>query len=224
MERVKVWDGWVRLVHWGSVACLLASYFSAKWEAWSLHYASGYTLLGLIGFRIVWGLVGSENARFSRFLRSPIAALRHLAGLFRREPDTETTHNPAGGWMALLLMLMLAVQAVSGLFANHDVGFTYSQHGPLATAVSEASSEWATGLHVRFINWLLIAVALHVLAVLAYRLFKGQDLIGPMVTGSKSMPPGAATPPRHGHPVLALALAAAAALGVWAVTRLGGGA
>jgi cytochrome b len=179
---------------------------------------------GCLASALLWGLVGSENARFARFLRSPIAALRHLARLFRREPDTETTHNPAGGWMALLLMLMLAVQAVSGLFANHDVGFTYSQHGPLAVVVSEVTSEWVTSLHVKFVNWLLIAVALHVLAVLAYRLLKGQDLTGPMVTGSKSLPMGVTKPPRHGHPVLALALAAAAALGVWAVTRLGGGA
>lgn len=223
MERVNVWDGWVRLFHWGSAACVLVSYVSAQMDAWALHYASGYTLLGLLGFRLLWGLVGSENARFARFLRSPAVALRHLAHLFRREPDTETTHNAAGGWMALLLMLMLAVQAVSGLFANHDVGFTYSQHGPLANEVSEASSEWATDLHVTFFDLLIVAVALHVLAVLAYRFFKGQDLIGPMVTGKKSLPPGA-TPPRHGRPMLALMLLAVAALGVWAITRLGGGA
>lgn len=223
MERVKVWDGWVRLSHWGMAACVLVSYVSAQRDAWDVHYASGYTLLGLLGFRILWGLVGSENARFARFLRSPVAALRHLAHLFRREPDTETTHNPAGGWMALVLLLMLAVQAGTGLFANHDVGFTYSQHGPLANAVSEESSEWATGLHAEFVNWLLIAVALHVLAVLAYRVLKGQNLAGPMVTGSKSLPAGT-TKPRHGHPALALALAAVAALGVWAITRLGGGA
>ncbi|WP_424812674.1 cytochrome b/b6 domain-containing protein [Roseococcus sp. YIM B11640] len=224
MERVKVWDGWVRLCHWGIVACLTVSYFSARNEAWDVHYVSGYTLLGLLGFRILWGFVGSENARFAHFLRSPAAALRHLAHLFRREPDIETGHNPAGGWMALVLLLMLAVQAGSGLFANHDVGFTYSQHGPLAMSVSEASSEWATTLHVTFFDWLLVAVALHVLAVLAYALFKRQDLVRPMVTGSKAMPAGAAVPPRHGHPLLAVALAVAAALGVWAVTRFGGGA
>lgn len=223
MERVKIWDGWVRLCHWGIAACVLVSYVSAQRDAWDIHYASGYTLLGLVGFRILWGLVGSENARFARFLRSPLAVLRHLTHLFRREPDTETTHNAAGGWMALVLLLMLAVQAGTGLFANHDVGFTYSQHGPLAMAVSEATSEWATGLHATLINWLLIAIALHVLAVLAYALFKGQDLVRPMVTGAKSLPPGVARP-RHAHPVLAVVLAAVAALGVWAITRLGGGA
>jgi cytochrome b len=124
--------------------------------------------------------------------------------------------------MALVMMLMLAVQASSGLFANDEPGTTYSPHGPLANMVSEAGSETATAVHVTFINLLLIAVALHVLAVLAYRLFKGQDLVRPMITGMKSLPRDV-TPPRQGSPVLALVLLAVMALGVWAITRLGGG-
>lgn len=220
---VKVWDGWVRLFHWGTAGCVLVSYLSAKSEAWRLHYLSGYTLLTLVAFRIAWGLVGSENARFRAFLRGPAAALRQLAKLRRVEPDTETTHNPAGAWMVLLLLGLLLAQAVSGLFANHDVGFTYSQHGPLALAVSEATSERMTRLHVTLVNGLLVAVLVHVLAVVSYRLFKGQDLVVPMVTGVKDLPESAARPPRHAHPLLGAVLLAAAAGGVWYVTRLGGG-
>lgn len=222
MVPVKVWDGWVRLFHWGTVACMVVSYVSAKGDAWSIHYASGYTLLALVLFRIAWGLVGSENARFAAFIRSPLAALRELAQFARREPDTETTHNPAGAWMVLLLLAMILVQATSGLFTNHDVGMTYSQHGPLANAVAEETSEWASSLHVRFINLLLLAVGLHVAAVLAYALVKRQDLVRPMVTGVKRLPEPAARAPRHGSAVLAFALAAGAAGVVWAVTRLGG--
>lgn len=220
---VKVWDGWVRLFHWGTVACIVASYVSAKADAWSIHYASGYTLLALVLFRIAWGLVGSENARFAGFIRSPVAALRELARFARREPDTETTHNPAGAWMVLLLLAMLLVQATSGLFTNHDVGFTYSAHGPLANAVAEETSEWASSLHVTFINLLLAAIGLHVAAVLAYAVVKRQDLVWPMVTGVKRLPASAARAPRHGSAMLALALVAAAAGTVWTVTRLGGG-
>lgn len=220
---VKVWDGWVRLFHWGTAGCVLVSYFSAKSGAWNLHYLSGYTLLTLVSFRIAWGLVGSENARFRAFLRGPGAAIRQLAKLRRVEPDAETTHNPAGAWMVVLLLGLLLAQAVSGLFANHDVGFTYSQHGPLANAVSEATSERMTTLHVTLINWLLIAVLLHVLAVVSYRLFKGQDLVVPMVTGVKDLPESRAKAPRHAHPLVGAVLLAAAAGGVWYVTRLGGG-
>ena len=218
---MKVWDGWVRLFHWGAVACVGVSYVSAKSEAWDLHYLSGYTLLTLLIFRIAWGLVGSENARFWAFLRSPVAAARELARFGRAEPDTETTHNPAGGWMVLLLLGLLLTQAVSGLFANHDVGFTYSQHGPLANAVSEATSERMTTLHVTVINLLLAAVLVHVLAVVAYRLAKGQNLVWPMVTGVKTLPESAGRAPRHAHPLLGAALIAAAAGAVWAVTRMG---
>ncbi len=221
MVPVKVWDGWVRLFHWGVVACVAVSYVSAKADAWNIHYASGYTLLTLVLFRIAWGLAGSENARFAAFIRSPLAALRELAKFRRPGPDLATTHNPAGAWMILLMLALLLAQAVSGLFTNHDVGFAYSQHGPLANWVSEATSERMSGLHVRIINLLLIAVLVHVLAALAYRLLKGQDLVRPMVTGVKRLPESAARAPRHGSAVLAVALLAAAAGAVWYVTRLG---
>jgi len=219
---VKVWDGWVRLFHWGVVACLVVSYVSAQVDAWDVHYLSGYAILALVVFRILWGLVGSENARFAAFLRSPAAALRELAHFARREPDTETTHNPAGAWMVLLLLAMLLVQAVSGLFTNHDVGFTYSAHGPFANSVAEATSEWASTLHVTFINLLLAAVALHVLAVLAYALVKRQDLVRPMVTGVKRLPDSVARGPRHAPALLGLVLLAASGAAVWWVTRFGG--
>lgn len=219
---VKVWDGWVRLFHWAVVACVVVSYISARQEAWGVHYLSGYAVLTLVLFRIAWGLVGSESARFATFLRSPVAALRDLAHFGRREPDTHVTHNPAGAWMVLVLLAMLLVQAGTGLFTNHDVGMTYSQHGPLANSVAEETSEWASDLHVRFINLLLAAIGLHMLAVLAYALVKRQDLVRPMVTGVKRLPESAARAPRQAPALLGLALLAAAAAVVWWITRLGG--
>ncbi len=218
---VKVWDGWVRAFHWMTAGCVLVSYLSAKSGSWNLHYLSGYTLLALVAFRIAWGLVGSENARFVAFLRSPAAAFRQLAKFRKPEPDTEVTHNPAGAWMVVALLLLLAAQGVSGLFANHDVGFTYSQHGPLANAVSEATSERMTYLHVTLINLLLAFIGLHVAAVIAYRLVKGQDLVVPMVIGTKRMPESTARAPRHAPAALGLVLAAGAGLLVLWVTRLG---
>jgi len=218
---VTVWDGWVRLFHWAIVACVIISYVSAQTDAWQVHYLSGYAILALVIFRILWGLVGSESARFATFLRTPRAALRELAQFRRREPDTETTHNPAGGWMVVGLLLLLLVQAVSGLFTNHDVGFTYSAHGPLANAVAEGTSEWASLLHVTAIDLLIIAIGLHVAAVLAYALVKRQDLVRPMVTGVKHLPESAARAPRQAPMLLGAALLAAAAALVWWIVRLG---
>lgn len=205
-QRVKVWDGWVRGVHWGIVVLLVASFATARlhWMDW--HFRSGYAALTLILFRLAWGVVGSDTARFSRFLRSPLEALRHLRRFPRREPDAEVGHNAAGGWMVLVLLGLLLAQAVSGLFA-YDQIFTY---GPLARQVSEAWRDRLSSFHVANFNWILAAVALHVLAVILYRAVKGHRLTAAMVTGRKELPPG--TPaPRMGHPLLAVALLGASA-------------
>lgn len=216
---VAVWDGWIRAFHWSIVALLAISWVAMATGKVEAHYLSGYAVLSLLLFRIAWGVAGSDTARFSRFLRSPLAGLRHLAQFRRREPDTEIGHNAAGGWMVLVLGLLL-VQAGTGLFANHEPGFSYDAHGPLALTVEDGTSAWLTGIHHLVFNIILAAVAVHVLAVLAYQVVKGHDLIGPMLTGRKTLPPGQPAP-RMGSPILAGGLLAAAVLAVWAIARLG---
>ena len=220
VRRVKVWDGWIRLFHWSVVMLLAVSWVSIETGNVEVHYLSGYAVLALVLFRIAWGVAGSDTARFSRFLRPPMAGLRHLAGFRRREPDTEIGHNAAGGWMVLVMLALLLAQAVTGLFANHEPGFSYDAHGPLALTVSDKTSAWLTGVHHINFNLILGAVGLHVLAVVAYQVVKGHDLIGPMVTGFKSLPARMAAP-RMGSPVLAAAFLTAAAVAVWGVSRLG---
>ncbi len=220
VRRVKVWDAWIRLVHWGIVSLVVISWAAMETGNVEAHYVSGYAVLTLLLFRLAWGVAGSDTARFARFLRSPAAAFRHLAHFRRREPDTEIGHNAAGGWMVLVLLGLLLVQAGSGLFANHEPGMSYDAHGPLALRVSDATSAWLTGVHHLTFNLVLAAAGLHVLAVAAYLVLKGQDLVGPMLTGFKSLPARLA-PPRMGSPVLAASFLAAAALAVWGITRLG---
>jgi cytochrome b len=220
VRQVKVWDGWIRLVHWGIVLLIAVSWGSMQAGKPEVHYLSGYAVLTLVLFRLAWGVFGSDTARFSRFLRSPLSAFAHLRDFGRRDADSEIGHNAAGGWMVLALLGLLLAQAVTGLFANEEPGFDYAPHGPLALRVAEATSGWLTGLHHRIFNLILAAGGLHVLAVLAYRVLKGQNLLRPMITGVKALP-GTTVPPRMGSPVLAAALLAAAALLVWAVSRLG---
>ncbi|MCB4820470.1 cytochrome b/b6 domain-containing protein [Roseicella aerolata] len=216
LVRVRVWDGWIRLVHWSIVILLGLSWWSIEAGRMRLHYLSGYAVLTLVLFRIAWGFLGSDTARFGRFLRSPLAALRHLAHLPRREPDREVGHNAAGGWMVLVLLALLLAQPVTGLFADSG----YGDHGPLAKAVAPDTSDWLTGLHHRNFNLILAAAGLHVLAVLAYALVKRHDLVRPMVLGWKRLPAGLPAP-RLGSPRLAAALLGAAALAVYGVSRLG---
>ena len=122
--------------------------------------------------------------------------------------------------MVLVLLGLLLLQAATGLFANHEPGFSYDAHGPLALAVSDRTSAWLTGVHHFAFNLILAAAGLHVVAVLAYQVVKGHDLIGPMLTGVKALP-ARLSPPRMGSPVLAAVFLTAAALAVWGITRLG---
>ena len=212
---MPVWDLPIRLFHWLLVIAVGVSYASVKLNRMPIHLISGYTVAGLLLFRIIWGLVGSDTARFARFLRSPLAAIRHLLHFFRREPDTEVGHNAAGGWMVLVMLLALLVQVGTGLFSNDD-GDT---EGPLAKFVDKAMSDTISGIHDKNFNVILGLVGLHVVVITLYALVKRQNLVRPMFTGKKRLP--AATPaPRMMHPLLALLIAAVVASGVVAFVRL----
>lgn len=218
---VKVWDGWVRLVHWAIVLLLGAQWLTAELGLMRPHFVLGFAVLALLLFRLAWGLVGSETARFARFVRPPAEALGHLRAFFHRGPDTQVGHNAAGGWMVLLLLGLLLAQVATGLFANEEPGERYGAHGPFALAISDGLSGALTELHEVIFNLILLAAALHVAAVLAYRLLKGHDLVRPMLTGIKQLP-ASVLAPRLGHPLLGAALLAAAiAVVVW-LSRQGG--
>jgi cytochrome b len=214
--RVRVWDGPIRLFHWGVVALVFTSWLT-QYENWmAAHKIAGYTMFAALLFRLAWGMIGSDTARFRSFLRSPVAAFAHLRRFARREPDREVGHNAAGGWMVLVLLLLLAIQVGTGLCANDQI----DTYGPLAERVGQDWSDWLS--HVHAVNFLAIEVAvlLHVAAVFAYMLLKGQNLVRPMLTGRKSLPAGI-RPPRMRSPLAAAAVLAvsggivAAVVAVW---------
>ncbi len=213
MRPMKVWDLPVRLFHWAIVLLILAAWVTQYANRMDLHMWIGEWILALLLFRVVWGFIGSDTARFTRFLRSPAAAVRHLAHLRRREPDREIGHNAAGGWMVLVMLVLIGVQTGTGLFSNDD-GDT---EGPLMHLVSKEQSDWLS--HIHHLNFIAIevAIALHVLAIIAYAVLKRQNLVRPMVTGTKLMPVGAAAP-RLVRPVwAAVTLALAFGVVVWVV-------
>jgi cytochrome b len=205
-HSVTVWDLPTRLFHWALVLLVLTSWGSVSLNWMDLHFLSGYCVAALLLFRLGWGLVGSDTARFANFVRRPSAALRHLAELRRREPDHEAGHNAAGGWMVLLMLLLLIVQVATGLCANDDVML----EGPFAKYAGKALSDRLTRIH--HLNFKLIeaAVVLHLVAVLTYAVLKHHDLLRPMITGRKRLPADVAAP-RLARPWRAIALLAIAA-------------
>jgi cytochrome b len=206
---MRIWDLPTRLFHWVLVVLIFLAWLSA-WRDWmKLHVACGLTVLALLLFRVIWGLIGSDTARFSHFLKSPLAAIRHLLQLPRREPDVEVGHNAAGGWMVIGLLALLCVQVGTGLCSNDDV----LVEGPLAATVGKDRSDWLTHIHHLNFTLIEIAIALHVLAIITYRVLKGHNLLLPMITGKKRLP-GATRAPRMMHPILALAVLLISALAV----------
>jgi cytochrome b len=203
---VQVWDTPTRLFHWTIVVLLCTSWLSQSRGWMELHFLSGYSIITLLLFRLAWGFVGSDTARFSGFLKSPLAALRHLARLHRREPDTEIGHNAAGGWMVLLMLVLLAVQAATGLCANDDV----AAEGPLFKYVGKDRSDWLSHIHAVNFKLIQIAVAAHIAAIIIYAMVKRHDLVRPMITGMKQLP-DAVRPPAIAHPARALVIFAIAA-------------
>jgi cytochrome b len=181
---VRVWDAPTRMFHWSLVIFIILAYVTRRVNpdlTW--HMRIGYAILILITFRVLWGFVGSSTARFSSFAHSPGAALRYAIDFVMRRPRFFLGHNPLGGAVVFLMLGMTALQAVTGLFSYDD--HTELNGGPLAVRVGADAVALFTRWHVWLFDILLIVIAIHVLAVFAYAIWKREDLIGPMVTGRK---------------------------------------
>lgn len=131
-NKVYVWDPLVRIFHWGLVLAFIIAYLTAEEEN-PVHIYSGYVVLGLITFRVFWGIIGTRYARFSDFLYSPAAVVRYLKGLIGNRPEHFLGHNPLGGWMIVALLLCLFVVTVSGL----KLYAVEEGRGPLAANTGE---------------------------------------------------------------------------------------
>ena len=117
-RRYLVWDLPTRLFHWLLALCLTGSWLTAQagYDWTETHFLLGYCSLALILFRIIWGLVGPRHARFSFFCRGPKAVFKALPKLFSRQPADNVGHNPVGGWAVILFIVLVCIQATTGLF------------------------------------------------------------------------------------------------------------
>ena len=182
-ERVLIWDIWIRLFHWSvavSVVFMLVS-GSTGWMFFDWHRTVGEAVMVLVGFRILWGIVGSSNARLWQLVRSPRAALGHFRDFFKRRLHSERGHNAAGSWAVLAMLAMIMVQAGTGFFiADEDELIEGALYGNL----SSATSDLLYRIHRTNAELLQIVVIVHVIMVFAYLLFGRQNLISPMIHGS----------------------------------------
>ena len=213
-RTIRVWDLPTRIVHWGLVLGVAFSWAATRWHNYAAHRASGYVILGLVVFRLIWGFVGSDTSRFSTFLRGPAAMWDYARTLPARATKSAYGHNPLGAWSVVALLAALIAQVTLGLFAVDIDGL---ESGPLSDYVDFDTGRWAAHLHHRVFNVLIALIALHVAAVLFYALWKRRNLVLPMITGrmdSEAGPPGGFA--GWGR---ALIVAATAAGCAWLVSR-----
>ncbi len=201
---MRVWDLPTRLFHWLIVLLVALSYLSVSLAELSygwmeVHLVAGYAVLTLLLFRLVWGVLGSDTARFSKFLGSPLAGFRHLASFRTVTPDDQVGHNEAGGWMVIAMLLLLAAQAATGLFSNDDA----LTAGPLAKFVTKATSNQFSTVHAVLFKVIMGFIVLHIAAIVAYAVVKRHDLVRPMFSGKKRLP-ATTRAPRMASPLLAL--------------------
>lgn len=205
VRRAAVWDLPVRASHWLLAVLIPFSWWSATNDHLPWHRLSGYTILGLLVFRLVWGFIGSPTARFGQFLRGPRGVMAYLGG----KAAPVVGHNPLGGWSVVAMLAVLAGQVGLGLFSVDEDSI---EAGPLSKFVSFDASRAIAHLHAQLFLVLLGLIGLHVAAIAVYGL-RRKNLVGPMVSGAATLAEGAeARPLAPAWRVLpAAALAAAAA-------------
>jgi cytochrome b len=179
-QNVKVWDWPVRLFHWLLVATLVFLYVTGEIldDAMQWHFYAGYFCLGLVLFRILWGLFGTYYSRFSGFLETPKAVYQYLSG---KSTKTYLGHNPAGGYSVVVMLTLILSQATSGLFISDEI----FSDGPYYGLLSDVWQDIANFLHHNAYTAIMAVIVLHVGTIIYYKVKKKHALTKAMFTGYK---------------------------------------
>lgn len=169
IREILVWDAPVRVFHWLMVLSFAGAYLTSESESWKLvHITLGYTMAGLVGFRIVWGLLGTRYARFSAFVRGPRAVTQYVGTMLRGKPVHHVGHNPAGA-VAIVLLLVSTVVVVATGWASYN----------------ELAGGWLGDLHEAASGFMLGVIGVHVLGVVVASWLHKENLVGAMIHGRK---------------------------------------
>lgn len=180
--KLRIWDGPTRAMHWLLVVLIAACWWTGIHDQLEYHLYAGYAILWIVLLRLYWGFVGSSTARFAHFVRGPGPMLDYARTLHRRDSAHSYGHNPLGAISVLVMLGVVLAVVVLGLFAV-DVDGLYS--GPLSSYVSFKTGRHLAHLHYRWFEYLLAVIALHLAAVTFYYVYKRQNLVFPMISGSR---------------------------------------
>lgn len=186
-ELRRVWDLPTRLFHWSLATCVAVGWYLGEYRGFDtieLHFYFGYAIGGLVAFRILWGFVGAPASRLSALLVSPATLLNYLREIGKPRPSYWAGHAPLGSLSVLALLALLVVQASTGLFIEDDALFA---GGPLSGSVDAKTQGTLAQIHFIGSRLILAMVALHLLAIAFYSIWKEEDLIGPMISGWKKV-------------------------------------
>jgi cytochrome b len=168
-DRILVWDAPTRIFHWALAASFLGAFLTAESERQrDLHVLFGYTMVGLIAFRVVWALVGTRYARFRAIAYGPAALRRYAASILRGRPERYVGHNPPGALAIPALLGLCLATAASGYAVYEELG-----------------GEWLEEAHEVLAFATLALVGVHVVGVLASSLLHRENLVRSMITGTK---------------------------------------
>ncbi len=184
IKQIKVWDRVVRYFHWLMLLSFVAAYITSQSGMQQTHILIGYFICLLLIVRIVWGFIGSKHARFSDFVASPLSVWAYLQASFRNNPPHYSGHNPAGGWMVLVLMAALLLMSVSGVILVSVIEF----EGPLLNLLSGMGDQWAyryEELHEVALEILWLLIAGHLVGVAVASVQHKENLVRAMVSGYK---------------------------------------
>jgi cytochrome b len=177
---VKAWDPLVRVFHWSLVFFFLLA-FATEDDWMNLHAWAGYAVAMLVGFRLLWGIIGTRNARFLTFVKSPQTVKRHLRGMLSLKAPHYLGHNPVAAVMVVALLVSISLVAFSGMVLIAAEG-----QGPLAgTLFAGANEDAMEDIHEFFANFTLLLVFFHVGGVVISSLLEGENLVRAMITGRK---------------------------------------
>ncbi|MBI5616294.1 MAG: cytochrome b/b6 domain-containing protein [Gammaproteobacteria bacterium] len=171
-DRILVWDLPTRIFHWTLAASFAGAFLTAESERWrDVHVMLGFTALGLVAFRLCWGLIGTRYARFSEFVRGPAEVTRYLGSLLSRQPRHYVGHNPAGALAIVALLALAVLVCASGWLLYADVG-------------GEVFEELHEGISFA----MLAVVGVHVAGVVMSSVLHRENLVRAMIDGHKEGP------------------------------------
>ncbi len=180
-QKHLIWDLPLRIFHWSFAFTILACWYTSEQEGEMVerHMQLGYVALTLIVFRILWGVIGPKHARFSQFIPSANTLINYLHP--KKVSKATPGHNPLGALMVVLMIVLITLQAVSGLFINDDI----FSSGPYYGSIGNDLEKIMAFIHHNVFDFMIAAIALHIAAIAYYWRIKKQNLVLPMITGKK---------------------------------------